>query len=182
MKILLLIVLSIFLMPDKALAEEVHVYLFYSSTCSICESERKFLRELDNVKIHEFDTYKNEENYNNMAQVKNLYGISREGVPFTVVGDTAILGYNTSKQKKISKLINRYSTTDYYDRTGVFLGLYQDEMIEKEENQEINNNNQDEKQVNKNSKSGWIYLAILVVAILIINYLYFYNKRLKRSE
>lgn len=180
-KILLLILFCFIIIPIKAKAEEVHIYLFYGSTCSICEAEREFLKNKNNVKIHEFEVYDSKENYNIMKQVKQLYSITKEGVPFTVVGDTAILGYNTSRQNRINKLIDKYSDIDYYDRVGVLLGLYEDEEIVKKE-ETIKENELDKKQDKKNNNIFWIYFGISVLIILVINYVYLYNKKLKKGE
>ena len=101
-----------------------------------------------------------------MKKVKELYGISKQGVPFTVIGDTAILGYNESRQSRMNKLIDKYSTTDYYDRVGVYLGLYQDEEIEVDE-PVIDEEVKEEQQKNINN-NYLIYLSISGIVLLII--------------
>ena len=146
-KVLMLVILSVMLIPTKVLAEDVHVYLFYGSTCSICEAERKFLKTKDNIKVHEFEVYNNNKNYEIMNKIKELYGISKEGVPFTVIGDTALLGYNNSRENRMNKLIDKYITNDYYDRVGVYLGLYQDEEIKHQMNQLLVNKQKKKKKM-----------------------------------
>ena len=169
-KVLMLFILSVILIPIKVLAEDVHIYLFYGSTCSICEAEREFLKTKDNIKVHEFEVYNNNKNYETMNKIKELYGISKEGVPFTVIGDTALLGYNNSRENRINKLIDKYSTTDYYDRVGVYLGLYQDEEIKTTDEPVINEQTKkEEKNVNNHF---WTYLSITSLILLIVGYIY----------
>ena len=165
-KVLVLIIMCLLLIPNKVLAEKVHVYWFYGSTCSICEKEREFLKSKDNIKVHEFEVYNNDKNYENMNKVKELYGISKQGVSFTVIGDAAILGYNESRHSRMNKLIDKYSTTDYYDRVGVYLGLYQDEEIEVDEPL-IDEEVKEEQQKNINN-NYLIYLSISSIVLLII--------------
>lgn len=165
--------------PSGVLAEEVHIYLFYGSTCSICEAERSYLKKLNNVKVHEFEVYGNNDNYNNMKNIKELYGISKDGVPFTVVGDTAILGFNASRQNKVEKLVNKYSDNDYYDRVGVFLGLYEDEEIIEEET--LSKEDEEPEQLKKEDNNiYWIYLSISGIILIIVGCIYVYIKRLKK--
>lgn len=169
-KVLVLIIMCLLLIPNKVLAEKVHVYLFYGSTCSICESEREFLKSKDNIKVHEFEVYNNDKNYENMNKVKELYGISKQGVPFTVIGDTAILGYNESRHSRMNKLIDKYSTTDYYDRVGIYLGLYQDEEIKTPDEPVISEQTKkEEKNVNNHF---WTYLSITSLILLIVGCIY----------
>ena len=162
---LLLILFTIF--PVEVLASDVHVYLFYGNTCSVCESERMFLESLDNIKIHEFEVFDNNDNYNLMVGVKKLYNITREGVPFTVVGDVAILGFNDSRKNRINKLINKYQENDYYDRTGIFLGLYEDEIIEEENT--INDNIENKAENGLNPKKIIIFGLILISSLVAIS-------------
>ena len=126
------IILS-FLCFDNVYAEEVHIYLFYGNTCPICEVEREYLKDLKkeylDIVVHEFEVYDTLENEVYMSAIKDLYKIRQEGVPFTVVGDTALLGFSSSSQSKIRQLVERYQGQDYYDRVGVYLGLYEDEEI-----------------------------------------------------
>lgn len=177
-KVYFLILFCLLFIPSGILAEEVHIYLFYGSTCSICESERSYLKKLNNVKVHEFEVYDNNDNYNNMKNIKELYGISKEGVPFTVVGDTAILGFNASRQNKVEKLVNKYSDNDYYDRVGVFLGLYEDEEIIEEET--LSKEDEEPEQTKENNNSNWVYLSISGIILIIVGCIYVYIKRLKK--
>jgi len=182
-KLLVLILSCLIFIPNKVLAEEVHIYLFHSRTCGICDNEIRFLDNIDNdnVKIHKFEISGNIENYNTMQKIKELYNISREGVPFTVVGDTAILGFSDAYANKINRLISKYEKTDYYDRTGVQLGLYQDTEIIEIESGIVEEDNEKLEEKDENN-FFWIYFGISVLVLLVINYGYLYKKKIKSGE
>lgn len=133
--VLLISFLFLFVFCDHVDAKEVHVYLFYGNTCPICENLREYLEEFNNdneIIIHEFEVYNNEENMNHLTKVKEMYGIKRDGVPFLVIGDRALLGFSDDRKVRIEDYILKYKEEDYYDRVGVYLGLYDDVEIEEE--------------------------------------------------
>lgn len=116
--------------PVTVLAEEVHIYLFYGNTCSICEQEKDYLELLqskyENIRVFEFETFMNEENEQIMNSIKEMYHVKGKGVPFTVVGDTGIYGFSSAR---IESAVKKYGKEDYYDRVGVYLGMFEDEEV-----------------------------------------------------
>jgi len=132
----LFVVLGIFCFFLSSLdvsAEEVHIYLFYGNTCPVCERERTYLEQLKkeypDIQIFEFETYENPTNLAHSQAVKDMYSVRGQGVPFTVVGDTAILGFSDAIRSKIESSVKKYQKKDYYDRVGVYLGLFEDEEV-----------------------------------------------------
>lgn len=105
----------------------VRIYLFYGDTCPICENERAYLEELKkeykNIEIFEYEVYRIQENKTYLANLKEMYSISQDGVPFTIIGDTAILGFSETSKSRFEYLIKKYSTESYEDRVGEYLGL-----------------------------------------------------------
>ena len=89
----------LFLIPSKAFAlNEVNVYFFHSDTCNICEQERIYLQALKqdrypNMRIHYYET-SDPDNFKLMEEAKQLYGITQNGVPFTVIADTPYTGFS----------------------------------------------------------------------------------------
>lgn len=183
-KFIYLIGLCLFVLPFKVKALDVHIYLFYGNTCSICESEREFLNTLDNVKVHEYEVFDNENNYNMMVKIKEMYNIKKEGVPFTVVGDTSILGFNSSRENKIIKLVNKYQTVDYYDRVGVYLNLYEDEEIEEEIDNSliIEDNNDYKDSSNSNINYIGIFIGVIIIIIILVFIIIFIKKRISDNH
>ncbi len=128
-----LVIFCFFLFSLDVSAEEVHIYLFYGNTCPVCERERAYLellkKEYPDIQIFEFETYENPTNLAHSQAVKDMYSVRGQGVPFTVVGDTAILGFSDAIRSKIESSVKKYQKKDYYDRVGVYLGLFEDEEV-----------------------------------------------------
>ena len=87
---------------------KIHFYLFYSSTCPHCHSERNFIEDElknlygDRVVFYEYDVSEYSTLYD---QVVNYYGYTGGGVPFTVIGDKYYVGFADSfKSIFINKL------------------------------------------------------------------------------
>lgn len=107
----LVFILSVALLlfiPLHAKAEEVvDIYFFHGDGCPHCSEEMKFLEEIKtkyNVNIHMYEVWYNTENNRKMEIVKEHFN-SKGGVPFTVVGDQAFLGFSTSIQEDIEAAI-----------------------------------------------------------------------------
>lgn len=107
----LVFILSVALLlfiPLHAKAEEVvDIYFFHGDGCPHCSEEMEFLEEIKtkySVNIHMYEVWYNTENNRKMEIVKEHFN-SKGGVPFTVVGDQAFLGFSTSIQEDIEAAI-----------------------------------------------------------------------------
>lgn len=174
-KILFLILISFILFfGDKVDAKEVHLYLFYGYTCPVCENLREFLKEFkddEEVVIHEFEVYQNSENLVYLSKVKEMYNQNRDGVPFLVIGDKALFGYSESRKTRIRNYISKYKSEDYYDRVGVYLGLYEDiELEEEKDDEEIvqSSSNVTNQESSKGDISGKKVIGIVSIIALIV--------------
>ena len=58
-----------------------------------------------------------------MQKAKNMYGQTSNGVPFTVIGDKAYLGFSQSKKALFQKTVYEYSKTTYDNKLGKELGI-----------------------------------------------------------
>lgn len=109
MKIKYLIFISIlFLLPFSVNAATLN--LFYGKECPHCEAEMKYLDELkqdmgDDLTINKYEVWHNEENVKLLEKVKKALGDDSNGVPFTIIGSTTIIGYNDNTKSKISSLL-----------------------------------------------------------------------------
>jgi thiol-disulfide isomerase/thioredoxin len=76
----------------------VCVYLFYGETCPHCAEEEEFLEELESkypeLQVHGFEIYYNSESRQIYEKITGAYHISTPGVPLTVIGDKAFLGFS----------------------------------------------------------------------------------------
>ena len=114
---LLFILLLTFFFTLNVSAKEVNLYLFHGDGCPHCAEEMNFLQTLDPNDVHivEYEVWYNEENASLMEKIKSNLGITRQGVPLTIIGDTYILGYGEGTDKKIERAISYYEENEYRD-------------------------------------------------------------------
>ena len=109
---ILLIISVFFLLPFTVSAKEVTLTLFYGKECPHCEAEQKYLEKLekkykDNLKIKKIEVWHNKENSQFLVKVKKALGDDNNYVPYTVINNVGITGYNENTETKIEKLINK---------------------------------------------------------------------------
>lgn len=103
--------LLIFFVNDVC-AKEVNIKFFYGDGCPVCAREEKFLEEIESkydVKIIKYETWYNEENAKLLDEAKEKYNTTGRGVPYTVVEDSAFLGFNTTISSQIEDKIKSIS-------------------------------------------------------------------------
>ncbi len=99
--ITLLFILLPFFSPSYLYANEpVNLYLFHGDGCPHCAKERAFLQIIKNVyeekvNISKFEVYYNLENTELFNKVTEDLDIDVAGVPLLVIGDEAIIGYDS---------------------------------------------------------------------------------------
>lgn len=96
-------------------AENVDIYLFYGDGCPHCKAEKEYLNEIKNkyeITIHEYETWYNSDNEKLMTRVKNALGIENPYVPFTVIGNIGITGFNDSTKNDIEHKIKNYNNSE----------------------------------------------------------------------
>ena len=131
----LLFIFVMLLVPSNVFAlNEVNVYFFHDSSCSICEQERIYLQALQkdrypNMRIYsyEINTSTNKEL---MEKAKKMYGITKTGVPFTVVGDKAFIGFSQAMKGDIQHTVYSYSNTSYLNKLGKEIGISYSNKLE----------------------------------------------------
>ena len=100
-----LFILGSFLMPafGWAGAETVPaklpvVYLYHGAECPHCQAEIRFLdnlqKELPGLEVKKFEVWHNADNAILMQEAANKLGANVQGVPFTVIGDKYIVGFD----------------------------------------------------------------------------------------
>lgn len=90
---------------------KVCVILFYGATCPHCAQERDFWKNIlsnpqfsKNLKLIELEVYYNQTNQQLLLDVAKRFNISENqlGVPLTIIGDKAFLGFAYSQNSEIS--------------------------------------------------------------------------------
>lgn len=94
-------------------AKEINIKFFYGDGCPICAKEEVFLKELEkkyDLNIEWYETWYNKENSELLDKIKQENQVTNKGVPYTVVEDSAYLGFNTTIssqiEEKIQNIIN----------------------------------------------------------------------------
>lgn len=101
--------------------EAINVYLFWGDGCHICENLMTYFEELEKeygnyYNLIKYEVWYNEENSNLMHEVGNRLNQTYFAVPFLVIGDEVIVGYNNSKDNYIKKrIIEEYNNNKYVD-------------------------------------------------------------------
>ena len=108
---------------NEVSAKEVNITFFYGDGCPVCAREEKFLEEIESkydVKITKYETWYNEENAKLLDEAKEKYNTTGRGVPYTVVEDSAFLGFNTTIssqiEDKIKSINNNVNNDDKNDQ------------------------------------------------------------------
>lgn len=130
----LILLLTIMILPnmDVFALNEVNIYFFHKSTCDICEQERIYLTALKekypNMRIYSYDVT-DSHNYELMKNARSLFNDTREGVPYTVIGDTTFHGFNQASKCKMQKAVYQASLNKYENKLGQQLNLtYRDDL------------------------------------------------------
>ena len=127
-KLIRLFVLALILfVPVIAKAKTVDIYFFYGDGCPHCAAEEKFfefnLKNNDEVVIHKYQVWNNADNSKLLQDVADLLDVPAYGVPYTVIGDDVVSGYqdDTTTGEEIRSYINIYKNKEYTDRVGEFI-------------------------------------------------------------
>ena len=133
-KLLILILLSIFIFIPSTYAltdtykDKVHditntkieeniinIYFFRGEGCPHCAEEEEFFekeikKKYNNIKIYDFEVWKNKDNNELLNLVKERFRIRTANVPFTIIGSKYFMGYSADITKdKIYQTLDEYS-------------------------------------------------------------------------
>ena len=116
----LFIIILLFPLVVNAKDNKVTLYLFHGDGCPHCAAEIEYLNSIekkyDNLEIVKYEVWYNEDNSKFLQEVYEAYGVTRNGVPTTVIGNTIMQGYGTSTGSKIERAIQYYLENDYTDQ------------------------------------------------------------------
>lgn len=141
-KLSLFLVVLLFPILVNAKENKVTLYLFHGDGCPHCASEIEYLNKIEkkykNLEIVKYEVWYNEENAEFLQKVYEAYGVTRNGVPTTVIGNTIMQGYGTTTGTTIERAIKYYSENDYIDQVqrikdGSFV---KEELVDKFKNEE----------------------------------------------
>ena len=105
---------------DKESNEEpINIYLFWGDGCPVCANLKKFFNDLDSSYIKyfnlvQYEIWYNEENRDLMHKVGDLLNQTYYALPFLVIGDEIIVGFNDAKKEYIlDRIIDEYNNERY---------------------------------------------------------------------
>lgn len=148
----LIILLTIVPFIINADEKELNIYLFYGETCPHCTAEKEFLNEYlkdkENIKLHKYEIWNNEENAKHLKEVGKILGNTQTYIPYLVIGENAIVGFGKGlTEEKIINTIDYYLEVEFEDKVGKYLNITQnnvdtsnDKTEEKEPSEENKNN------------------------------------------
>ena len=155
---------------------KVTLYLFHGDGCPHCAAEIEYLNSIEgkykNLEIVKYEVWYNEENAGLLQEVYNAFGITRNGVPTTVIGNTLIQGYGSSTGQRLERAINYYSENEYIDqieriKNNEFVKEEAVDKFEKEEEETDEEMTIDIPSVGKvNLKKASLFTAAVVIGLV----------------
>ena len=139
LKYIIFTVLALFLCNSISAKESVKLYLFYGDGCPHCAAEKEYLKELQskhkNLEIITYEVWYNEENADLMQSVKAKLGKNNSYIPFTVIGETSFVGFNSSFENAIENAVKECEKESCKDIVSIVQnrGENQEQSPEKEE-------------------------------------------------
>ena len=109
----------------------LNLYLFYGDGCPHCREMHEYLDEYldgkENLKLYEYEIYKNKDNANKLRDIIDILDTKESGVPFLIIGNNVITGYAENvTDERIRNTINYYKNHRFKDEVGIYLGLVED--------------------------------------------------------
>lgn len=120
----MLMVISLFFMPQKALASnKVTIYLFRGDTCIHCEDALEYInnnRDLipEGVEIVTYEVWENDENAKLMDEVADILKVDKKdnyGTPFFVIGSEYNKGYSAGDWQDLFAIATDYQENGEYE-------------------------------------------------------------------
>ena len=115
MKKYLILLLSFFMFINVS-ARTADVYLFYGRECPHCAAFEKFAEENKdkyNFNVISYETWYDEENSELLNKVIERFGDTKAGVPYIVIGNQRIIGWNDSKIDMFLSIVKKNRQKEY---------------------------------------------------------------------
>lgn len=124
----LFLVISLLIIPLSANAKKKQkIYVFYGDGCPHCKAEDEYLDKLlkkdkySNYELEKYEVWYNSENSKKASEIGEILDVPASGIPYLIIGTNVIIGYNSSYDYKITKLLDFYSNKEYQDPAGDYL-------------------------------------------------------------
>ncbi len=154
LKYLLVFLLFFSIVTSVNAKEKVTLYFFHGDGCPHCaEEQADLVNELEkrtDIKVIKYEVWHDKENAELLDKVSATFG-ERGGVPFNVIGDTAVVGYNAVNRFEIERAL------EYYQKNNK---KYRDVVKLIKEGKDVKINDQFSKQDDKTDEKTTINIPI----------------------
>ena len=106
---------------DIQLTEKINIYLFWGDGCPVCENLLKYFDSIEDeygklYNLVKYEIWYNEENQKLLQDVSSQLNQDIHAIPYLVIGDTSMVGYNPSKDEYIKEtIIKQYMSEERVD-------------------------------------------------------------------
>ena len=106
--------------------EPFPVYFFWGDGCPHCEEEKQFLNEMKKkyprMKVIDYEVWYNKENAALLSKMAKAFDLKASGVPVTVIGEHAFMGFSRHSRQEIEGAILECATVRCIDPSLVVSG------------------------------------------------------------
>lgn len=97
--------------------DKVNLYLFHGKECPHCQEERQWLKTIekkykDNLNVEMFEIWHNDNNLEMANKVREVFEVTSNGVPLTVIGDEYFSGFSETIASRMENKIEGYITKE----------------------------------------------------------------------
>lgn len=133
-----IIIFFTFILNIFADGKVLNMYLFYGESCPHCKEMHEYLDEYldgkENIKLYEYEIYKNKDNANKLRDIIDILDTNESGLPFLIIGNNVITGYAKNvTDERIRNTVNYYQNKRFKDEVGIYLGVVEDDFEEYDE-------------------------------------------------
>lgn len=152
---------------DATATQPVNIYLFWGEGCPHCAKAKPFLEGLDansdSINLQEYEVYYNANNKKMLQKIVDKLGINADGVPVTIIGDQAFVGYSETSNNQIEARINQCLASNCPDSVAEVIAS---------------------NQVSNQSKNNTASLAapLLISIAVILGGYYFYSRQANKKQ
>lgn len=130
-----IIIFFTFILNIFADGKVLNMYLFYGESCPHCKEMHEYLDEYldgkENIKLYEYEIYKNKDNANKLRDIIDILDTNESGLPFLIIGNNVITGYAKNvTDERIRNTVNYYQNRRFKDEVGIYLGVVEDDFEE----------------------------------------------------
>ena len=114
-KILLLLLTLFLFIPSAKAQDKYNLYLFYGDGCPHCKEEEEFfddyLKNEPDVNLVKYEVWHSKDNQKLWIKVQDRLNNHSNGVPYLIIGDRVVVGYNVSTSDTIKDYVKKYKSS-----------------------------------------------------------------------